>query len=66
MSKEEIELLVRKRYTLNNTELKILEEFCEAVSLRLAQLPDKSFNETQCLKSWQTYSKERSLVYTSS
>jgi len=64
MDRYQIELLIKKSFALTKKELEILEEFCEAVHLRLAQNPEP-FNEVTCLKCWQTYLLERLPVYTS-
>lgn len=62
LTKTEIELLIKKRFELNKVESQILQEFSEAVHLRLAQVPE-NFTEAQCLKCWETYRKERLPVY---
>jgi len=38
-----------------------LELFCEAVELRLKQLPT-AFDDNQCKRSWETWLTERNLV----
>lgn len=63
MSKTEVQAIVRHKFPhLNEQEEKILQEFCQAVEYRLNQVREP-FNESQCLKSWQSYRDERISVY---
>lgn len=62
MDRYQVALVIKEKFVLNKIETSILEEYSQAVEERLKQLPEK-FDETQCVKSWETYLKDRKLVY---
>lgn len=62
MSRQEAKNVILANYQIKTDKEKAeLELFCEAVELRLKQLPVE-FNDTQCKRSWETWRTERNLV----